>query len=104
MRYSAINSSGKFRVHDATGIRESDEMPPDQTPDMTAPSEKSRRIGKALIGIALAVLFLLTVGGLFIGWLIYSSKKPNPDTVVASFRSDFQESQPKPGWRYLWNP
>jgi hypothetical protein len=67
-------------------------------------SARSRRIGKALIGIAMAILFLLIVGGSLIVWLIYSSRTPSPEITVASFRADFQEAQPRSGWRYLWNP
>jgi hypothetical protein len=28
---------------------------------------------------------------------------PREGTIIASFRNDFQPSQPKPGWRYCWN-
>src|SRR5215213_3203555 len=73
-------------------------------PHKTAASGKDRRIGRVLIAIAVAVLFLLIVGGGLIGWFMYSSKRANSWTTITSFRADFQENSPRPGWRYLWNP
>jgi RNA polymerase sigma factor (sigma-70 family) len=29
---------------------------------------------------------------------------PSQPGIVASFKNDFQENEPKPGWSYLWNP
>ena len=67
-------------------------------------SAKAQRIGKALIIIAVGVLFLLILGGSAVVLMIYLSKDSNPWVSVASFRSDFQEVSPRAGWRYLWNP
>jgi len=74
-------------------------------PEVAPPAiaEKQRRVGKVLIAAALVVLFLLVVAGFLIGWFLYSQKSETPMTV-ASFQADFQETNPKTGWRYLWNP
>jgi hypothetical protein len=58
-----------------------------------------------LIAIAVAVLILLIFGGTVILWMIYrATRKPTPPLTVASFRADYQEGSPAPGWKYLWNP
>src|SRR6185436_3471972 len=68
----------------------------------SALDERSRRIGKRLIAVAMVVLVLLLLGGGVAVWkLLYSPPKP---VHVASFRADFQEGKPGPGWQYLWNP
>jgi hypothetical protein len=67
-------------------------------------SIKTRRMGKALVAISLVVLFLLILGGSTVVWLVYSSHKATRWTTVASFRADYRETRPQPGWRYLWNP
>src|SRR5262249_19782618 len=53
--------------------------------------------------IALAILFIIIMGGALTVWIIYQIDQRRL-VQVASFRSDFQGPTPRPGWRYLWNP
>jgi len=66
-----------------------------------APRE-SNRIGKLLVATAVGILCLILLVGSVTVWIIYH--RPPPLMAVASFRADFEEGSPKPGWRYLWNP
>ena len=63
---------------------------------------RTKRIGKRLIAFAIALLLLIVLtGGVAVWKLTHPPPKP---TRVASFSADYQEGNPGPGWRYLWNP
>jgi len=71
----------------------------------TDEAQRRRRIGRLLIATAVAILVLLIIGGTLTSWVIYqATRKPAPMITVASFRADYQEGTPPPGWAYLWNP
>jgi len=62
---------------------------------------RSRRIGRRLIGAAMATLLLILLGSVATVWILMHPA-PTP-TIVASFQADYQEGSPGQGWRYLWN-
>jgi len=64
--------------------------------------QRTRRIGKRLIALAIALLLLIVFSGGVAVW-IFTHPPPKP-IRVASFGADYKEGSPGPGWRYLWNP
>jgi RNA polymerase sigma factor (sigma-70 family) len=65
--------------------------------------KKKPGLGWALIGAAGLQLVLIGVSALCFQRLADLFAPPPPATV-ASFKADFRENVPKPGWSYLWNP
>src|SRR6267378_8265743 len=86
-----------------THMDEPPDVPISATSDRTPSSDavRSRRVGRTLIGVAIGILFLILFGGVATVWILMHPA-PTP-TIVASFRADYQEGGPGPGWRYLWN-
>jgi hypothetical protein len=64
--------------------------------------QKKPVLGWTLIGAAAVQLLLIPVSA-FCFPRLTELFTPSPPGIVASFRNDFQETEPKPGWSYLWN-
>jgi fibronectin-binding autotransporter adhesin len=74
------------------------DTPPPQPPLLPQPARKRAILIVGLLSLVLA----LGVGLYFGGKSLWMLPRPAP-VVIASFQEDFQEGQPKNGWRYLWN-
>src|SRR5437879_1137740 len=115
-RRNGSSGTGKFRISEQLAApvlvatfktRDPALLLPMREQELTKTDEaqRRRRIGRLLIATAVAILVLLIIGGTLTSWMIYqATRKPAPMITVASFRADYQEGTPLPGWAYLWNP
>jgi len=64
--------------------------------------QKKPALGWTLISAAAFQLVLIPISAVSFPRLAELFTRSQPG-IVASFRNDFQETEPKPGWSYLWN-